>query len=92
MASVHPDPTHHIRATHELAMATKEATFRAQDALSRAWSDHAEREELGDRGRERERLLRKLEKRLGRVRAELEQIDNETRRVLARIRVPVYGG
>lgn len=66
-----------ILEAHRLAMHTKEATFRAQDALSAAWRSHAEEEARGDRSLKRDKLLRKLETRLARVRAELEQLDNE---------------
>lgn len=66
-----------MAAAHDAAMLTKESVFRAQDALSRAWSAHAEAEAAGDRDMKRDRLLLKMERRLARCRAELEQLDNE---------------
>lgn len=58
---------------HRAAMAAKRSTFAAQDALSLAWSDHADRRP----GALRAAVLRKVERRLQRVRSELEQLDNE---------------
>lgn len=75
MASRDPDST--VALTHASAMAAKESIFRAQDALSRAWSAHAEAEARGDRNLPRDRQLRKIERRLARCRAELERLDNE---------------
>lgn len=56
---------------HCYAMAAKEAVFCAQDKLSRAWMGDAM--PMGKRAA----LLRKLERRLAKVRAELEQLDND---------------
>lgn len=71
------EPNDQIAQTHATAMSAKNAIFTAQDALSRAWSAHAEAEASGDRDLKRDRLLRKIERRLGRCRSELEQLDNE---------------
>lgn len=68
-----------VLEAHRLAMDTKEATFRAQDALSAAWSSHAEAEARGDRSLKRDKLLRRMERHLARARAELEQLDNAVR-------------
>lgn len=59
-----------LQRVHRSAMAAKECTFTAQDALSRVWSE-------GEPGPKRRALLKKLERRLARVRAELEQLDND---------------
>lgn len=66
-----------LERTHTAAMLAKESIFRAQDALSLAWTAHAETEERFGRDAARKRLLCKMEKRLARCRAELEQLDNE---------------
>lgn len=68
---------HGVAAAHVASMSAKDSIFRAQDALSRAWSAHAEAEARGDRDLKRDRLLRKMERRLARCRTELEQLDNE---------------
>jgi hypothetical protein len=70
-----------VDRVHRFAMAAKECTFTAQDALALAWNDRGQRatgRQPGTR-RKRETLLRKLERRLARVRAELEQLDTDYR-------------
>jgi hypothetical protein len=60
-----------LNDVHSAAMAVKQAVFRAQDASSRAassWDSFTAQQR---------RLHRKMEKRLARVRAELEQLDND---------------
>jgi hypothetical protein len=52
---------------HDLAMAAKEAIFRAQDACSLAW----------EREPEKRAVQRKVEKRLAKIRAELEALDRD---------------
>jgi hypothetical protein len=73
-----------VDRVHRFAMAAKECTFTAQDALSLAWNrgQRATGRQPGTR-RKRETLLRKLERRLARVRAELEQLDNDYRAAAA---------
>lgn len=63
-----------IAHAHQHAMAAKEQVFLAQDAVSRAW--HAEvNAPTQSQDPRRRRVLGKIEKRLARVRAELEQLD-----------------
>lgn len=60
-----------LQLAHARAIDAKECVFKAQDALSLAWIDHAEQRP----GAAPVRVLRKLERRLGKVRAELEALD-----------------
>lgn len=59
-----------VDRAHRHAMAAKECTFTAQDEVSRAWASQSP-------NRRRAALLRKLERRLAKVRTELEQLDND---------------
>ncbi len=59
-----------ITEAHRRAMLAKEAVFKAQDATSLAWDGATDSER---------KLLRKIEKRLAKVRFELEQLDNDVR-------------
>lgn len=73
-------PTEPTAEAHRRAMAAKTCIFSAQDALSLAWSELAE----GRSTAKLAPLLRKLERRLARVRTELDQLDNDYRRALRR--------
>lgn len=65
-----------LRAAHRLAMEAKGTVFRAQDAMSAAWSSG-----LADlpRANSGPTLARAIDDRLLRVRAELEALDREVR-------------
>lgn len=69
--------TRKISIAHAAAMDAKEAVFRAQDRLSEAWQEHASRETRGDRDLPRDRTLVQIERRLAKVRAELETLDRD---------------
>lgn len=58
-----------LARAHHYAMTAKECIFAAQDALSLVWSE-------GTHGAARRAFLQKLERRLAKVRADLEQLDN----------------
>lgn len=66
-------PHDEIVTAHRRAMDAKEQVFLAQDAVSRAWSVEVN---APRRDAKRQALLKKIEKRLARVRGELEQLDN----------------
>lgn len=70
-----PNP---IDAAHHFAMAAKECTFTAQDAVSRAWTELAT-PDMSVAARRRRTLLKKIERRLAKVRRELEELDNDWR-------------
>lgn len=59
---------------HGLALAAKEVVFLAQDELSNAWNYQSD---VNRPTGKRAALLRKLERRLAKVRAELEKLDND---------------
>lgn len=59
-----------VARVHAFAMAAKECIFSAQDAASLAWS-------AGEPGPKRRALLKKLDRRLAKVRRELEELDND---------------
>jgi hypothetical protein len=61
---------------HLRAMEAKGKIFEAQDALSAMWSLYVEERERGGPIAKIDRFLRAAEKRLARVRHELEQLDN----------------
>ena len=58
-----------LARAHHYAMSAKECIFAAQDALSLVWQE-------GAQGRTRRAFLMKFERRLARLRSELEQLDN----------------
>jgi type II secretory pathway component PulJ len=65
-----------LEGAHKLAMDAKATIFRAQDACSLAW-EHDPQQRVA---------LRKVEKRLAKVRAELEALDRDVQAARWRVR------
>jgi phosphopantetheine adenylyltransferase len=74
---------HLIHVAHHRAMEAKQEIFKAQDAVSSATSIALENDHLSRRAwwerRQQQNLLRKIERRLARVRAQLEALDTDIR-------------
>ena len=69
--------TFQVNTAYLKSMDVKTDVFRAQDAVSLAWEPATYEER---------KLLRKMEKRLAKVRSELEQLDNDYLALVAKVR------